>query len=167
MKKSLFVIALLSLFTTGCNLVSTSQNQPSTNQLSAPIETTVNFLVSPDVYIKYCDGANMDSEGYRKSITKQVTKTLPGVNLSQNELINKTIVLASEEANLTSVTSMDQDFIRIINDTAYIKPFGGWAGVSIFMCAWQPLVETNILYLTNIKNIVWMNDLQKWQELSK
>lgn len=165
MKKFLFVIVLLVLTTAGCNLVPAKQIQPQTNQ--TPAETTVNFLVSPDVYTKYCDGANMDSEGYRKSIVKQVTKILPGTNFSQNELINKIIVLASEESNLTSVTSMDQNFIKIVNDTAYIKPIEGWAGVSIFLCAWKPLVETNILYLTNIKNVAWMNDLGKWNELNK
>lgn len=167
MKKILFVIALLALITAGCNLSSMNQNQAPTNQPSAPTETTVSFLISPDVYTKYCDGANMDSEGYKASITKQITKTLLGTNLSQNELVNKTIILASEESNLTTVVSADQDFIRIVNDTAYVKPIEGWAGVSIFMCAWKPLVETNILFLTNIKNVVWLNDLQKWQELSQ
>jgi hypothetical protein len=174
MKKFIFVIALLSLIAAGCgNTNQALVNQPTANINQVPVnqptvtQMNVSFLVSPDVYTKYCDGANMDSEGYRKSIAKQVTKILPGTNFTQNELVNKIIVLASEESNLTSVTSMDQNFIKIVDDTAYIKPIEGWAGVSIFLCAWKPLVETNILYLTNIKNVVWMNDLGKWNELNK
>ncbi len=166
MKKFLFIIALLALFTAGCNLVPTTQNQTPVNH---PVITHsfVSFLVSPDVYTKYCDGVNMDSAGYRKSLTKLETQVVTG-NLSTNaEIAKEAVILTSKAATLETMIDNNPDFVRIIGDTAYMKPIDGWAGVSIFLCAWQPLVEINLLQFPEIKNVAWMNDLQKWQELSQ
>jgi hypothetical protein len=135
------------------------------NQITSG-QTSVNFLVSPDVYTKYCDGANMDSIGYKKSLTKLETRVMPG-NLSAAEIAKQAVILASKASTLETVIDNEPDFIKIIGDTAYVKPIDGWAGVSIFMCAWQPLVETNLLQFSTIKKVTWMNDLQKWNELNK
>lgn len=160
MKKLLFVIALLALIAAGCNSVSTNANQAPVNQ-PVVTQTTVGFLVSPDVYTKYCDGANMDSAGYKKSLTKLETQVVQG-NLSKAEIAKQAVILASKAANLTTIIDNGTDFVKIVGDTAYMKPIEGWAGVSIFMCAWQPLVETNLQQFPEIKQVIWINDPQKW-----
>ncbi|MDD5340847.1 MAG: hypothetical protein PHC97_00195 [Patescibacteria group bacterium] len=161
MKKFLFIAVLLATLTAGCSLTPTNQNQPPVNQVS---ETTVSFLVSPDAYTKYCNGADMDSAGYKKSLTKLETQTVPG-NLTTAEIAKEAVILASKESTLETITGNQPDFIKIVDDTAYIIPIEGWAGVSIFMCAWQPLVETNLLQFSEIKNVVWVNNAQQWAAL--
>jgi hypothetical protein len=160
MKKSLIVIALLSLIAAGCNSVSTNTNQAPVNQ-PAVTQTTVSYLVSPDINTKYCDGVNMDSAGYKKSLTIHKTQIVPG-NLTKAEIAKQALILASKTANLTTIIDNETDFVKIVGDTAYMKPIDGWAGVSIFMCAWQPLVEANLQQFPEIKQIIWINDPQKW-----
>jgi len=170
------VIISLSLFLTlifivGCNFNQPiSELQPNTNQavnLNQPKETTISFLIPTADPLKYCNGADMDSEGFRKMITKVVTKTIPETNLTTDQLVNKTLALAAQEANINfpQNTTDQTNYIKIIGDTAYVQPIDAWAGVSIFLCYWKPFVEVNLLYLTNIKNVVWVEDLQKWGEL--
>jgi len=169
MKKILLFIFLLVILT-GCNLNQLSVKIQPLNQaenLNQPTGTTINFLVSNYEYTKYCNGADMDSEGYKNSLTVKETKIIPQTNLTQEQLLTQTIDAASEKANLTSITSMDQNFLKIVDDTVYIEPIEGWAGVSIFLCAWKPLVEVNLLQFPEIKKVKWVSDLQKWEELNQ
>ncbi len=167
MKKLSYLIVLLiiiGLSMAGCNLLQTQA--PVQNQnINNPTTTTISFLTSSDDYIKYCNGADMDSQGYRKSLMKKETNIINKTDFSQTELITQTVIAASEAADLTTITSNDQNFIKISGDTAYIEPIEGWAGVSIFLCAWQPLVEVNILQFAEIKNIVWVSDQNQWNNL--
>jgi len=155
----------------GCNLYQPITNsQPNTNQISnsnQPQETSVSFLIPTEDPLKYCNGADMDSEGFRKIITKEVTKTIAETNLTEDQLVNKTLELAAQEAKITfpQNTTDQTTYIKVIGDTAYVQPTYGWAGVSIFLCYWKPFVEVNLLYLTNIKNVVWVNDWNQWDNL--
>ena len=175
MKKIILLgmLLLTLIFISGCNFNQPiSKIQPNTNQvanLNQPKETSVSFLIPTADPLKYCNGADMDSEGFRKTITKEVTQTIPETNLTQDQLVNKTLELASQEAKMNFPQNIEQteNYIKVIGDTAYIQPTEGWAGVSIFLCAWKPFVEVNLLYLTNIKNVVWVNDPQKWEELKQ
>jgi len=175
MKKIILLgmLLLTLIFISGCNFNQPiSKIQPNTNQvanLNQPKETSVSFLIPTADPLKYCNGADMDSEGFRKTITKEVTKTISETNLTQDQLVNKTLELASQEAKMNFPQNIEQteNYIKVIGDTAYIQPTEGWAGVSIFLCAWKPFVEVNLLYLTNIKNVVWVNDPQKWEELKQ
>lgn len=163
MKKTISFLALLSLatFISGCSLFQPiAKDQSNANQtvnLAEPAKTTISFLVSTEDVSKYCNGGDMDSAGFRKTITKTLTKDAASANLPRNELIKQTIVAASEEENLTTITQgpAADDFLKIAGDTAYLAPIDGWAGVSIFLCAWKPLVEVNLLSFPEIKNIVW------------
>ncbi|MFA5188782.1 MAG: hypothetical protein WC460_05460 [Patescibacteria group bacterium] len=173
MKKfSLFCFIVLTLIlVSGCNLSQPITNsQPNTNQISnsnQPQETIVSFLVPAEDPLKYCNGADMDSAGFRKTITKAVTKTITQTNLIQDQLVNKTLELAAQEANITfpQSTTDTSNYIKVIGETAYVQPIDAWAGVSIFLCYWKPFVEVNLLYLTNIKNVVWVNDWTQWDNL--
>jgi hypothetical protein len=155
----ILILALASL-ATACSLVPTqiknvnqSQNVNQNQNVNLNPQATISFLTSKDEYTKYCNGADMDSEGYRKSLTELNTKIINGTNLSKEELIKQSVIAASEQAQLDTVISNDQNFLKIVGDTAYIKPIEGWAGVSIFMCAWQPLVEVNLLRYPEIKKV--------------
>ncbi|OGY40903.1 MAG: hypothetical protein A2Y82_03470 [Candidatus Buchananbacteria bacterium RBG_13_36_9] len=159
----LFSILLLTLiFISGCNLISNNLNQ---NQYVASRENQkIIFYTSPDPYTKYCNGADMDSAGYKNSLTKSNTISIAG-KLSRTDIIKMSVRQASKNANLETITNSEPDFLKIIGDTTYLKPIDGWAGVSIFLCAWKPLVEVNLLHFPEIKKVEWINDLQKWGEL--
>lgn len=143
----------------GCNL--------NSNQLVSRPEskTSINFLVSAEPYTNFCNGADMNSDGYKKSLTQLKTVEVAG-NLNLAEKIKVSITKASNLANLMTAIQNQPDFIKIVNDTAYIAPIDAWAGVSIFLCAWKPLLETNVLQYKEIKNVIWLNDLNIWQQLN-
>jgi hypothetical protein len=166
---SLALILTLALIAAACNFIpNQSKNlNLNQNQNTNNLQTNLSFLTSKDEYIKYCNGADMDSEGFRKTITKTITITIPAINLSREELIKQSVVAASEQAQLDTAISIDQNFLKIVGDTAYIRPIEGWAGVSIFLCAWKPLVEVNLLRFPEIKKVEWLNDPAKWAELNK
>jgi len=163
MKKFLLLIPAL-LVLAGCNFISTNKNQATTPQNSNSTQATISYIVSPDQYTKYCNGADMDSEGYRNSLT--IKKSVPeNKKLSLLEQIKESVALASDSATLMTAIYNQPDFMKISGDTAYIMPVEGWAGVSIFLCAWQPLVEKNILQYSEIKNVVWTNSQQQWDSI--
>jgi len=176
MKKILLSVFAGFLILAGCNanqVTGNNQNAVPQNQNlnSQPVipetqKTTVTYFVSPDEYTKYCNGGDMDSAGYQKSLTKKLTKTVEGTNLTLVEKAYLTVNSASEQANLSNIIETDNNYLKISGQTVYIKPVDGWAGVSIFLCAWQPLVETNLLQFPEIKKIEWLNDPQKWQDLN-
>lgn len=157
MKKFLFLLLVLFLFA-GCNL--------NSNKLAPQSEskTSINFLVSTEPYTNFCNGADMDSDGYKKSLTQVKTVEVAG-NLNLAEKIKVSITKASNLANLMTAIQNQPDFIKIVDDTAYIAPIDAWAGVSIFLCAWKPLVETNILQYPEIKKVMWVSDQRQWEQI--
>ena len=146
-----------------------NDNQPpdqNTNPNQLPQDSTdIISLTSTSDSLTFCNGADMDSAGYQKTLTKKLATTIQGENLSLLEQLKATIIAASQAESLTDVTDMEKDFIKVTGDTAYLKPIDGWAGVSIFLCAWKPLVEANILQFPEIKKVEWVDDLTKWQNL--
>lgn len=125
---------------------------------SAAYKTKITYLVSTSNATKYCNGANMDSAGYAKTITKKVTRTIHSPQkLSDNDRIRGAVLLASRATNMMTVLKAEPNIIKIKGDTAYVGAIDGWAGVSIFMCAWKPLVEANLLSFPQIKKVVWQS----------
>ncbi|MCX6745427.1 MAG: hypothetical protein NTX00_00215 [Candidatus Parcubacteria bacterium] len=163
-KTILFFLTLLALILiSGCN----GPKPIANNTQEAKKETKISFLVPTQDPLKYCNGADMDSEGFRKTITNEVTRTIFETNLTEDQLANKTLELAAQEAkmNFPQSTTDPTGYMKVLGDTSYIQPTDGWAGVSIFMCAWKPFVEANLLKLSNIKNVVWVNDWNQWNNL--
>jgi hypothetical protein len=117
--------------------------------------TKISYLISDKNQITYCNGNNMDSDAYRKTITKLVTETIKAKSLSKEDLIKETLTRASKKAQLTKVIDANQDFIKIENETAEFAPIDGFAGVSIFLCAWKPLMEENLKRFPEIKKVEW------------
>ena len=168
-KQFLIILAMAALSLSACAQTTPAvNNQPAPTPVFSPASvetTTLKFLVSTEDSLKFCDGGNMDSQGYRATIIKEVSKVLSEKYGNRQDLIVATIVQASQASSMTFVTDSEPDFLKIIGDTAYLKPIDGWAGVSIFLCGWQPLVEVNLLRFPEIKKVEWVNDPQKWQAL--
>jgi len=171
MNKKFFVfLSLGALLLVGAGCLAENQNgntnaNANANVAPEPAKTTISFLVSTGDKLKYCNGADMASEEFGKTITKTLTKDVPLADLSGDELIKQSIIAASGKESLTNIVDQGNDFLKIAGDTAYLAPIDGWAGVSIFLCAWKPLVEVNLLNFSEIKKVVWVEDQQKWQEL--
>ena len=115
--------------------------------------TVINYLISKEDPLKYCNGADMNSDAFRKTITAPMSSTTPEINLTEAQLAKKTAIL--------STSGMCQDVLRQLGDftvassTVSIPPIDGWAGVSIVMCYCQPQVEVNLLRLPGITKVVW------------
>lgn len=139
---SLFLgaLATISLLGAGC-------------QTNTPIVTdnTTTILVSSAESTKFCNGDDMDSDGFRKTITVEKSITLPE-NQTPSERA-KSIVVASAQGMCQQVLqSLD---ITVSSGTVTIPPIDGWAGISIAFCSCKPLVEVNALRIPGISNVQW------------
>lgn len=116
---------------------------------------TFTYLTSAEETTAYCDGANMDSEGYRASLTVVNTGTIAKPNPTPEEIIRATI-----DAATTGMcnTVMSQTTFTEENGVVTISPIDAWAGISISMCSCKPQVEENILQIPGMKEVVWSTD---------
>jgi hypothetical protein len=114
--------------------------------------TVITYLVSEEDPLKYCNGGDMDSIGYKKTITTELSTTTPKTNLSEEELAKETVLLATSGLCREAMRQID---FKIIDGVVRIPPIEGWAGISIAMCSCQPQVEVNLLQVPGIKLVVW------------
>jgi hypothetical protein len=126
---------------------------------STPVQATstvIDYLISKEDTNKYCNGADMNSDAYRQTITTEMSSTTAETNLTEAQLAKDTAILAT--------SGMCQNVLRQLGDftvasgTVEIPPIDGWAGVSIVMCYCQPQVEVNLLRLPGITKVVWRNN---------
>ncbi|GEM_PF-4377266 len=101
----------------------------------------------------FCNGADMDSVGFKAALTKKITTTVPGI-LTTEEKIIKTLSLAAP------ANSFEESYARVKevaykNNVVSMGPANGWAGSSIFYCAWKPFVEKNLEQFSDVKEIIW------------
>lgn len=121
------------------------------NRIASPAGT-ISFLSSKEVSTKYCNGADMDSVGYQKTITvEHMTSTLEK-NPTPLQIVKETLHAATTGM---CQTVLDQLNIMEKDGTVTIPPMEGWAGVSITMCTCKPIVETNILRIPGMTKVVW------------
>lgn len=142
---------------TPANETNVNESQPGTNEIS--------LLISTADVLKYCNGADMDSEGYKKTLTKEIKFMNFENGLSQTQLMRKSLIWVGEQSGISFPQADNEDYIKIVGDTAYIQPIGGWAGVSIALCGWQPLVEVNAVRFPGIKKVEWVTDQTQWDNL--
>jgi hypothetical protein len=124
----------------------------TTLQSTAPIAVERSYLVSSADPLTYCDGAAMDTEAFRKTITVKNMLTLTDANPTTVDVIKATIAAATTgkcHDVLAQVTITEKDGV------VTISPIDGWAGVSITMCSCKPLVEVNILQIPGMKSVIW------------
>lgn len=155
-KLQLGLLIIILLFIGGgygffINLNKTSKI-PKTPEASKSSSPAITYLVSPIDSTKYCNGADMDSAGYRKTITVEQSTSASEVNPTKMQII-RTVIDAATDGMCRE--ALDQTEIVENNGIVYITPFGAWAGVSITMCSCQPQVEVNLLRLPGITKVLW------------
>jgi hypothetical protein len=163
-------VASTRLFLLGIGVASTaacaSTSQPVPAAPSAPSVTatppeappsataarTITVLVSAESPAVYCNGERMDSDAYRKTLTREKPVTLPPAGASDTEVVRAVLAVATEGMCQTVMTQLDYKNDR---GTLHIPPFDAWAGVSIAMCHCQPEVEVNAVRIPGIERVVW------------
>jgi hypothetical protein len=112
---------------------------------------TLTVVVSKIGREQFCNGEQMDSDGYRKTLTAE--RPLLRSPATQRQQIAAVIAEATDGQCRQVLKQLD---IRVIDGVAHIPPFdGGWAGVSIAMCSCVPDVEENLIRVPGIRNVVW------------
>ncbi|MCX6739453.1 MAG: hypothetical protein NT098_05425 [Candidatus Parcubacteria bacterium] len=120
--------------------------------LNTPTARTITYLVSPYDTTKYCNGSDMDSTGYQKTITVERATSTTEINPTKKQIIKETIHVATTGM---CQTVMDQLDITENSGVVSVPPFDGWAGLSITMRSCKPLVETNLLRIPGITKVKW------------
>lgn len=115
-------------------------------------------LVSDQASSAYCNGEQMDSAGYRKTLTREKRIELPPTGASDTAVVRAVADAATAGMCQTVMTKLEY---RIEGGTLHIPPFDGWAGVSIAMCACQPEVEVNFARIPGVTRVVWDGDDSK------
>jgi len=158
--KNIFILSVICAAIVLAGFGCANLNKKETGRISqvnvAP-QTKMKFFVSPngpESKLKYCNGAEMDSAGYKNSLTEEAQVHL-SQKLSGIDLIKRTLDEAAAAEGFSPNLAADADYVKVVGDTAYLKPVDGWAGVSIFLCAWQPFVEKNLEQFSEIKKIEW------------
>jgi hypothetical protein len=163
MKYILPAIVLLTLTGAGCAAIghnpqtgTPSNPTPSAPSSTVQANTTITYYISADSSTKYCNGADMNSADFKNALTKKVTTTVGGILSTQDEIINTLMEGAAAEGWNNAYTRVDSTTYD--NGVVTLRPASGWAGSSIFMCAWQPFVEKNLQQFTEIKQVKWEYD---------
>jgi len=115
-------------------------------------QQSVTYLISEQDETLYCNGVDMDIEGYRKTITKEQTALVSKGDGTQVVLAKAILGLATKG---NCRTALMQSTITISNGIVFIPALDGWAGVSIAMCSCTPQVEVNMLRLPGVTRVVW------------
>jgi len=109
-------------------------------------------VLSSETSTKYCNGEQMDSAGYKKTLTREKPLELPPEGASTSELVRAVVNAATEGMCQTVMSQLEY---RNEGGTLHIPPFDAWAGVSITMCACQPEVELNFVRIPGVSRVVW------------
>lgn len=159
MKQYILPVAALLILGAGCTSSVSVGLQPTSTVgiTTTPVkqETTLTYYTSAKPYTTFCNGTDMNSAGYKQSLTEKNTKTVPGVLLVE-DIIKNTLISAANNSDFVSSGL----YTRIASTTfsngvVTVRPASGWAGSSIFMCAWQPFVEKQLETIPEVKQIKW------------
>ena len=164
MKKFLLfviVMVIVMVMASGCSWFTKKPEEPIVSK------TDVSVYLPAASYEDYCNGEKMDSEGYKKTLTDKETITIDKANLTPKQLMTETLVAAANNAGYYITNNIDEKYFKVIGDTAYIQPIEGWAGVSIFLCYWKPLIEVNLMQFPEIKKVEWVTDEAQWTNLQE
>lgn len=158
--KRLYLFALTAvLLGAGCSTNTPTPVNPAPAPTPAPVATTtdITYYVTPNAndQYQYCNGADMNSAGYKNALSKKVTITVPGVLTDEQKIIT-TLLKAQADSSFAGSDA----YTRVASTTfaggvVTVRPASGWAGVSIFMCAWQPFVEKNVMQYPEVKSVKW------------
>lgn len=120
-----------------------------------PKPRTMTVLVSSEASTTYCNGEQMDSAGYRKTLTREKRIELPPEGATATEVARAVLAAATEGMCNTVMSQLEY---RREDGALHIPPFDAWAGVSITMCSCQPEVEVNLARIPGVTRVVWDGD---------
>lgn len=126
-----------------------------------PLAADSTYLISSEDSVKYCNGADMNSDAYRQTINVSKPLTLT----EKNPTLKQTIAAVINAATTGNCQRLASNFgLSSDGSTVYIAPIDAWAGVSITMCSCQPQVEVNLLRLPGIKKVTWLPAVSNFEE---
>ena len=109
-------------------------------------------LVSRAARGEYCNGEDMDSDGYRKTLTRETRIALPPAEAGATEVVRAVLDAATEGMCHTVMSQLEY---RVEGSTLHVPRFDAWAGVSITMCGCRPEVDVNLARIPGVARVVW------------
>ena len=97
----------------------------------------------------------MQSDEWVKTITITQEKRVRHFWVSHQQMLNLSVLYASQAMHLSKHHVIPQ--ITLSRGIAYVAPVEGFAGVSIWMCQFKPLIEKNIRQYPFVQKIVWQS----------
>ncbi len=146
------VLVLTAIVFLGAGCVALQKNQTPKPAETKNDQRTIKYLISNEDTTKYCNGADMSSIGYRKTITKEETTTTAKGDGTEAELVKSILSVATTGMCQNVMKQLD---FKVASGTVFIPPIEGWAGVSITMCSCVPQVEVNLLQMPGIQKVIW------------
>jgi hypothetical protein len=122
-------------------------------QTSLPPVKTIPYLISEEETTKYCNGVDMNSEGYQNTITVKKSTTTSDVNPTNLQIIKTVINSATSGMCKEAISQLN---IKEDAGVVSIPPIDAWAGVSITMCSCKPQIEVNLLQIPGITKVIWL-----------
>lgn len=122
---------------------------------------TINYLISEEDTTVYCNGENMDSVGYKKTITILKSTSTKEINPTKLDIIKQTLGAATEGMCHSAIGNLN---ITEKDGIVYIPEFDAWAGVSIVTCYCKPQVEVNLLQIPGITKVVWLSAVNNFED---
>lgn len=151
-----YFVPVIILLTLGAGCAKQPSNDAPSGEGNAPKSTPVSYYISPSQNdkTKFCNGGDMDSAGYKGALTTGVSTSVLGT-LSTEDKIKVTLQKAVAVSGTFDEVYARTASTTFSNGTVTMYPAGGFAGVSIFMCAWQPFVEKQLEQFPEVKKIEW------------
>lgn len=147
MKRILTIAAIIGAMTLagfGCNKIN---EQTDAGNLSKSI-----LYYLPAEGSQNITGHCLSENTLTKTVTSSVRYSGPLPSIDQIRFALRT---AAEQAGFSKEFFINDDFIKIINDTAYIRPFDNSGGNAIYYCALYPFMKKNLLQYEGIKTVLF------------
>ncbi len=152
MKKLILPLVFLVTMGAGC---ATADQPIAATSTPQKLETTITYYVAQnaDVRTQFCNGADMDSAGYKNAVATKQTKVVPGKLLTFEQI--KAVLKAAAAVDFADSPYTLIDKTTFDNGVVTLHPAGGWAGSSIFLCAWKPFAEKQLEQFPEVKSVKW------------
>jgi hypothetical protein len=145
------------------------QNQPALITPAVVSPKNVSLYYSTAEKTKFCNGDDMDSAGYAKTINEQaafpLSESLKTPEAQFSYLVNAGADYVGEPYSCPASFVKDLQF-KFRNDVAYLfNPGGGWAGISIEMCTCEPFLDYNLSRSFGITKTSWVGSQAEWDAI--